>query len=111
MDYQMCYDAEFILNPIVTIIKLAQWIIPILLIILVCFDIFKVIVGHADEKAKNEALSKIAKRLIYAVIVFLIPHIVNFILLKIEPVTIDDNYAINSTSTSYLECWNYYYNK
>ena len=108
---QMCEDAGFILGPITLIVKILHWAIPIILIVLIVFDFFKVVVGHADEKEKKEALNKALKRIIYATIVFLVPTIVNIVFQKIEPVSVDKKGNITSTSTSYLGCWNYYYTK
>ena len=108
---EMCTDAGFILNTVVQVIKIVRWVIPILLILFIIFDLFKVVTGNPDDKAKRDAFNKIVKRLIYAVIVLLVPTVINIVLLKIEPLTRDNNGNITSTSTSYLGCWNYYYNK
>lgn len=108
----MCKDAGFILGLIVQIVKIIRWAVPILLILLITFDLFKVVSGgNVDEKAKKDAFDKIIKRALYAVIIFLIPSILNIILLEIEPLTKDSNGTVTTTSTSYLGCWNYYYNK
>lgn len=108
---QICKDAEFILGPAVQIVKIVRWVIPILLIVLIVFDLSKTLVGQMDDKSKKDVFSKIVKRIVYAVIVFLIPTVVNFILLKIEPISRDSKDNLSSTSTSYLGCWNYYYNR
>ncbi len=109
----LCNDAGFILGIIAQLVKIIRWVVPILLIVLISFDLFKTLAGQVDEKAKKEAFGKITKRLLYAVIIFLVPTIVNMVLLKIAPLSRDNNgnVKVNTTSTSYLECWNYYYNK
>ncbi len=104
-----CTDSAFILRIVVKIVKAVQWIIPILLIVLITFDLLKVVTGQADDKAKKEALNKAVKRMIYAVIVFLIPIIVTFIFNQIAPYTSDTN--SNTDSTSWLSCWNMFYNE
>ncbi len=111
MTDQLCDDAKFILGPIAQIVIILRWAIPVLLILLVIWDLIKVVAGQVDEKAKKDAFSKIVKRVIYALIVFMVPAIVNFILLQIEPITEDPTGAVNTNSTSYLRCWNKYYNE
>ncbi len=108
---EMCKDAGFIIGTVANVIKIVRWVIPILLILYITFDLFKVVTTTPDDKAKREAFNKIIKRIIYAVIVFLVPTVINIVLLKIEPITRDGNGNITNTSTSYLGCWNYYYNK
>lgn len=105
----ICKDAAFIMKPIVSIVKILRWVVPILLIVLITFDLFKVVAGNPDDKVKKDAFSKIVKRLIYAVIIFLVPSLVNIVLTKIAPISRDTT-GKSGTSTSYLECWNYYYN-
>ncbi len=98
---EICQDAGFILGIIVTAVKILRWAIPVLLIVLITFDLVKVVSASIpDEKSKKEALEKIVKRVIFAVIIFLIPSIVNIILLKIEPISKDSNGNVTTTSTS-----------
>ena len=107
----MCNDAGFLLRIIVKIVKYMHIIIPIILVVMASIDLFKVVVGQADEKAKKEATDKIVKRVLYAAIIFLIPTIVSIIFKKIEGPTNTSNNATNTTSTSWISCWNYYYNQ
>ena len=108
---EICADAGFILGIIAQIVKIIRWAIPILLILLVTFDLVKVVATNPDEKTKKEALGKVVKRVLYAVIILLVPSILNIVLLQIEPITRDSNGNVTKTSTSYLGCWNMYYNK
>ena len=107
----MCQDAGFIIGTIIKVVRIVQWAIPMLLIVLITFDLFKAMTGQLDDKAKKDALNKSVKRILYAVIVFLVPTLVNIVLLKIAPISVDETGNLENTSTSYLECWNYYYNK
>lgn len=107
----LCEDAGFIIRIIVKIVKYVHIIVPILLIVLITFDLFKVLVGTADEKAKSEAFNKAVKRFIYAAIVFLVPTIITFIFSKIEGISDDKSKATNTTSTSWISCWVSEYNK
>jgi len=107
----VCNEASFILRIVVKLVKYMHIIIPIILIVMISFDLFKVFVGQADEKAKKEASNKAAKRLIYAMIVFFVPTIINFVFKKIDSATSNQTNAISTTSTSWIHCWNVEYNK
>ena len=111
MESQICQDTGFIMGILVKAIQIIRFAIPILLIVLIIFDLFKIVAGSADDKAKKTAFDTIVKRVLYAVIIFLVPSIINFILVRIEPLSVDSNGNITGNSTSYLGCWNYYYNK
>lgn len=106
----ICDDASFILRIVVKLVKVVQLLIPILLIVLVSFDLFKMVAGQVDDKAKKEMSDKLVKRIIYAVIVFLVPVIINFVFRQIDPMTDTSNPAITTDSTSWISCWNKYYN-
>ena len=97
-----CNNIGFLLRIIAEILFYVRIVVPILLVVLVIFDLVKVVVGGADDKAKKEATNKIVKRLIYAVIVFLVPTLLNFIFKTIEKYGPNDG---NGTSTSWVSCW------
>ena len=85
-------------------------IIPIILIVMITIDLVKVVASpNADDKEKKEAFEKSIKRFLYAVLVFLLPTIINIILNKIEPLTSDS--TTDTTSTSWVGCWQRYYNE
>lgn len=107
----VCNDAAFILRVVVKIVKIVQLLIPILLIVLVTFDIFKAVAGQADDKAKKEMSEKLVKRIIYAVIIFLIPVIVDIVFRRLDPLTNSNHPAISTDSTSWISCWNQYYHE
>ncbi len=107
---EICHDASFILKTVVEVVKIVRLVVPILLIVLITFDLVKAMTGNIDDKEKKEAFSKMVKRIIYALIVFLVPTLINFIFLQIAPVAKDTS-GNSGTSTSYLQCWNYYYNQ
>ncbi len=95
----------FIMRILVAIVKYVKILVPILLIVMIVFDLVKVVVGNVDDKAKKEASGRAVKRLMYAVIVFLIPTIVKYVFITLEPQIDNDN---NGTPTSWISCWNYY---
>ena len=86
-------------------------IIPVILIVMITYDLFKAFVGQADDKAKKEASEKAVKRVIYAVIIFFIPMIINFVFKKIDSATSNQTNATSTTSTSWIHCWTVEYNK
>ncbi len=104
----ICEDAGFVLRIVVKLVKIIHIAIPVILILLIMFDLAKLLTGSVDDKAKRDAFSKAAQRVIYAVIIFFIPTIITLIFRKIEPMTSKDSQA---TSTSWISCWNYYYDK
>lgn len=63
------------LRIIAYLLEIIQWAIPILLILFATFDFAKSIMAN-DEKGMERAKSNIGKRLLYAIVVFLIPVIV-----------------------------------
>lgn len=97
-----CNDLGFILRIIGYLFKICQWIIPLLLIALIVFDLFKTMTGSLDDKAKSEAISRIGKRFVYAIIVFLIPVLVKMIFSTIGRANV-------SNTTSWVSCFNTYF--
>ena len=54
--------------------------IPIILIVLIVLDLAKIVTaGEIDDKLKKEVTNKIVARLIFAVLIFLVPTIIKFI--------------------------------
>ena len=107
----VCAEASFLLRIAVKIVKYIHIIVPILLIILISFDLFKAITGPLDEKSKKEAFNKAIRRLIYAIIVFFIPTIINMVFKSIDSASQDKTGATTTTSTSWMTCWLAEYNK
>ncbi len=98
-----CSDLSFILKIVAKLLKYLHYLIPALLILFVVIDIAKVIVGQADDKAKTEAFNKAVKRVIYAVIIFLVPTILFFILDKIN--NFNSSKDGNVSATTGYECF------
>ena len=99
-----CSNLNFILRIVAYLFKIIQWIIPILLIILVTVDFLKGMIG-GDEKKSKEALSKAGKRLLYAVILFLVPLLVRFIFREIAHVS-PAGFGGETSATSWIDCFN-----
>lgn len=60
------------------VLRIIQWVVPIILIILGTIDLVKAVIAGKEEEIKNNQKTLI-KRVIAAVIVFLIPLIVGVI--------------------------------
>ena len=76
---QMCCDAQIFLRIIKLVIRLIQWSVPLIIIVLGTIDMIKV-VATGDEKVANDVKSTFIKRLIYGVLIFLVPFFVRLIL-------------------------------
>ena len=106
-----CKDIGFIVRILAKLLKYFHFIIPILIIVLVVFDLVKVVVGGADDKAKKDAMDKVVKRIIYAVIIFLVPTILFFIFDKVDDFTSNSDSHSNVSATSWYKCFMEEYNK
>lgn len=91
------------LNPIISIIKtvlsIVQWAIPIILIVIGTFDIMKAVIASKEDEIKA-AQKLLIKRVIYAVVIFLIPTIVYFVFNIVSSTD-----GIDGTG-NFWDCWN-----
>ena len=99
-----CDNLKFILRIAAYLLKVIQWVIPILLILLITFDFLKAVIG-GDEKKSKEALTKVGKRLLYAVILFLIPMLVKMIFREVGKVN-SSGFGGEVSPTSWVDCFN-----
>ena len=76
------------------VIKVLQLVVPIGLIIMGTIDMAKAVIA-GDEKKMKEAQQPFIKRIIAAVIVFLIPIIVNMVLS-----------FVTTGNSDWIDCWN-----
>ena len=97
-----CSKMMFLLNIVVYIFKVIQWVIPIFLIVLVIIDFAKAMIG-GDEKKSKEALSTAGKRLIYAIILFLVYPLVKMIFNELDNRVGENRYE---GATSWISCFN-----
>lgn len=72
-------DMTNILAIVYFALTVIQWVVPIILIVLGSIDLVRAIVAGKDEEIKKHQLT-LFKRLIAAVIVFLIPLLVSLIM-------------------------------
>ena len=102
-----CSNFAFVLKIIGYLFRLIQWAVPFALVIFSVFDLFKVFTS-ADDKTKKEIGSKIGKRLIYAMIIFLIPVIARIIFKAVGSASVQ-GYGDDNSPTSWIDCFNQYF--
>ena len=91
-------ELKTILAIVKAIINVIKWAIPILLIVMGTLDIAKIVIsGNQDEKEVKAATKKLTTRVIYAVIIFLIPTIVTGILSLV--------FGTGKTDTTIIDCY------
>ncbi len=84
------------------VITIICWAIPIILIVLCILDVAKIVTaGNIDDKLKKEVTGKITTRIIFAVIIFLIPTIVS-LLFRFIPVSGKD---VKLDGVTWQDCW------
>ena len=90
------------LNPIISIIKtvlsIVQWAIPIILIVIGTFDMMKAVVASKEDEIKA-AQKLLIKRVVYAVIIFLVPTLV-YLVFNI----VSNTDGISGTG-NFWDCW------
>ncbi len=105
----LCNDNMVVLvGAIKTVFTLIQVAIPAVLIILGTIDMFKAMTS-GDEKKTKEARTTFIKRLIYAVVAFLIPFIVRVIFSFVGDtikVNNPEDMSAMSAYEQFFKCWN-----
>ena len=97
-------DADFvsILRIVRWVVTLICWAVPFILIVLIVLDVAKIVTaGNIDDKLKKEVTGRIVTRVIFAVIIFLVPTIVG-LLFRFIPVDSKDT-TINGAT--WKDCW------
>lgn len=87
-----CNGLEAVVSVVKFILKIIQWVVPIILIVLGTIDLVKAVVAGKDDDIKKHQQTLI-KRIIAAVIVFLIPMLVSILMGWIG-------------NSNWKECWN-----
>ncbi len=93
-------------NAVDTVLTIIRWAIPVVLIILGSIDMFKAMASNDDKKA-GEAKSTFIRRLIYAVVAFLIPFLVSLAFDVVGGIVTgnEDIDRVNSNNGNFFECW------
>ncbi len=97
-----CSDQELItiLSVVRFVINLITWAIPIILIVLGVVDLSKAVLASKEDEIKK-AQKMFVTRLIYAVVIFLVPTIVTLIF-NMLPQAVFGN---NELGYSWKDCW------
>ena len=78
--------------------------IPIILIVLIILDLAQIVTsGKLEDKEKKEVTSKVVSRIIFAVLIFLVPTIVRLVF-GILPLPTTDGSNTGEGST-WRDCW------
>ena len=98
-------DILTVVSAIKFVFTLIQWAIPCVLIVLGTIHMFKAMTS-GDEKATKEAPQKFIRRLIYAVVAFLIPFIISLVFTFVGKM-INDEAAQQGKTTydNFFGCW------
>lgn len=97
-----CCELQPFLKILKLVISILQFSIPLLLIVLGTFDMFKAVTS-GDEKVISDVRSGFIKRIIYGVIIFLVPFFVSLILNLVNDALISDDGLVKSTT--WIDCW------
>jgi hypothetical protein len=96
-------DLADLIGIIKWVINLICWVVPIILIVLCVLDIAKIVTaGNIDDKLKKEVTGRISTRVIFAILIFLVPTIVR-ILFRWIPVSEANN--VNVNGVTWQDCW------
>ncbi len=102
-----CANFDFILKIVGYLFGFIQWIIPMVLIALIIFDLFKAFT-NGDEKGSKDATSRALKRFVYAIIIFLIPVLVRIIFKAVDKAS-PKGYGTDNSATTWISCFNAYF--
>lgn len=98
MTVTQCNDIKPVINIIKAVLNLVQWAIPIIIIVLGTFDLAKAAVASKEDEIKA-AQKLLIKRVVYAVVIFLVPAIVNLVFNIVST-------NVNTTGANFWYCWN-----
>lgn len=98
-------DILTIVSAIKSVFTVLQWGIPLVLIVLGTIDMFKAMTS-GDEKKTKEAQKVFIRRLIYAVVAFLIPFIISLVFTFVGKIIADEAAQDGkNTYDNFFACW------
>ena len=103
---QLCYNMRYVWKVLGVLIKIFQWSIPVVLIVLGTIDMFKAMVA-ADEEKATAARTAFIKRLIYGIAIFLVPVLIRIILSFVNNNLINDSENEYGGALAWLSCWDH----
>ena len=97
-------NLSFIFEIIRYLIKILKFIVPTVLIVMATIDVAKIVM-NPDDKVKKDTMSIVIKRIIYAVLFYLIPTLVSLIFRLLVSKNNPDDYGGGKTYTdSWMSC-------
>lgn len=99
-----CKGLEPIIRILKELLKYVAILIPIALMLYGVLDLGKAVIA-SDEKEVKAATSRLIKRIVYAIVVFLVPSLISLIMGIVE-VGADPN---ETDPDSWAACWNSVY--
>lgn len=103
-DVECTADMQAIIAIIKGVLTFVQWAVPIVLIVLGTIDMFKAVSSN-DEKATKTAQKKFGIRLIYAVVIFLIPWIIRVVFGFAGNILGDQGTEADNAIKDFFTCW------
>ncbi len=100
-----CEGLEGVISVIKTILNVLRWIIPVTLIIYGTVDMFKAMTKEKEEDQKKIRETFI-RRLIYAIVAFMIPLIVTWVFGLAGNLTKEFDSQGNLLNANVFTCWN-----
>lgn len=92
-------DIIVVLGVVRGIITIIQFAIPIILIVLGIMDLSKAVTAN-DEKATKEAQKRFISRVVYAVVIFLVPYLISLVFNLLPSEVFKSNMGY-----SWKDCW------
>lgn len=78
MSASSCITITPLINFIKSLLTIAQWAVPVVIIALGTVDLFKAVIASKEDEIKN-AQKMLIKRVIYGVVIFFIPLIIQVV--------------------------------
>ena len=101
---QICYNWKPILVVFKYLISILQWSVPLILLALGSYDMFKAMTRADKDDAVADARKSLIMRIIYGLVIFIVPFLVRLVLKLVEDNTLNE-YDYTSP-TSWISCWN-----
>lgn len=105
MDNCMCCNLQPFLKAIDIVITVLKIGLPIFLIVLGTIDMFKAMITD-DDKVVIEARKNLVRRIMYGILIFLVPYFIELILKFTETYFMKSDNMDLTSPTSWVECWN-----
>lgn len=94
---QYCTSLSPIIGILKAVLTIVQWAIPIILIFLGTFDLMKAVIASKEDEIKS-AQKLLIKRVVYAIVIFLVPAIVQIVFTIVSK-------NVTEGTQNFWECW------